>query len=89
MHCWKSGTISTEEANRYYAGNGGKDALISMESRGYFRRIAPGVFKLEESRLSDLPHELVEKIKGYEDRSSESQTGKYQREESKAVKVPE
>lgn len=88
LYCWKNGTISTEEANRYYSGNSGKDALISMESRGYFRRIAPGVFKLDESRLTDLPQELVSKIKRYED-VTDSSVGKYDKEESKAVQVPE
>jgi len=89
FHTWKNGTISVSDANRYYSGNGGKDALISMESRGYFKRIAPGVFKLEESRLSDLPQELVDKIERYEDSKSGENEQRYETEVEKQVAVPE
>jgi hypothetical protein len=88
LHAWKNGTISTTEANRYYSGNNGKDALISMEAQGYFVRTAPGVFKLNEAMLSELPHELVEKIERYEGSKDRETQPEYTKQESKQVPVP-
>jgi len=40
------GTISTKTANRIYSGNGGKDALISLEMQGYLENLGFGNFKV-------------------------------------------
>lgn len=88
---WKNGGhIKGSTANRLYSGNQGKDALQSLVFQGYFEEPTFGVFKLNKDKLSDLPQEVVSKIKTYEEsrKDSSDQSREYSREVEKQVEVP-
>jgi hypothetical protein len=87
---WKNGGyIRKSTANRLYSGNNGIDALQSLVFQGYFSEPNFGVFTLEESKLSDLPQELVDKIQRYEESKSGENEQRYEAEVEKEVAVPE
>jgi len=87
---WKNGGyIRKSTANRLYSGNNGIDALQSLVFQGYFGEPNFGVFTLNESKLSELPQELVDKIQRYEDSKSGENEQRYETEVEKEVAIPE
>jgi hypothetical protein len=83
-----NGRINVATANRLYSGNGGKDALISLEFQGYLENAGFGNFRINEDK--QFPQELVRRFKEWEDSQSDggcSDSG-YEGSVEKSVEVP-
>ena len=79
-----NGRISIATANRLYSGNGGKDALISLEFQGYLNNEGFGNFSVNTSK--SFPQDVVRKFKKYKD--SETNNNGSESDEPEYVTTP-
>jgi len=82
-----NGRINVKTANRLYSGNGGKDALISLEFQGYLENAGFGNFKINTDK--EFPQSVVQRFKTYQDsKDDSSEKTKYVSEQVKSVEAP-
>jgi len=65
-----NGRISVATANRLYSGNGGKDALISLEFQGYLENTGFGNFKVNTDKK--FPQSVVGRFNEWQDSKKDS-----------------
>jgi len=69
----KQGRIDITQANRFYSGNNGKDALLSLEYEGYLKHTGFGNFVINENRLDSLPEGVVDRFRDWKHSQDESE----------------
>ena len=82
-----NGRINVKTANRLYSGNGGKDALISLEFQGYLENAGFGNFKINTDK--EFPQSVVSRFKEYENSKDDSENSpEYVSKQVKSVEAP-